>query len=95
MRRRLLALLVMGWLVLGLAPVAAAATTTWADFGAPSATSSFKTGVEFTQPVTVSKPAGRVELLLTSADAIGPTVIGSTRRTGTSSPTPRWSRAGG
>ncbi len=75
MRRRALALLAAGWLVLGLAPVAGAATTTWVDFGAPSASSSFEAGVEFRQPVTVSKPAGRVELLLTSADAIGPTVV--------------------
>ena len=75
MRRRGLVLLATAWLVLTLAPVAVAATTTWADFAAPSATSSFKTGVEFSQPVTVSKPAGRVELLLTSADAIGPTVF--------------------
>ena len=39
------------------------------------ASSSFEAGVEFRQPVTVAEPAGRVELLLTSADAIGPTVV--------------------
>ena len=39
------------------------------------ATSSFTTGVEFSQPVTLEKPPARVELLLTSADAIGPTVF--------------------
>ena len=59
MRRRLLALLVTGWLVLGLAPVAAAATTAWVDFGAPTATSSFETGVVFGQPSrSRSRPPG-------------------------------------
>ena len=73
MRRRALALLAAGGLLLGLAPVTTAAT--WADFGNPTATSSFETGVTFSQPVTVSKPVTRVELLLTAADAIGPTII--------------------
>ena len=60
--------------VLGLlpAPVAAAA---WAEFGTPTAQSSFGQGVTFTQPVTTTEPAGRVELLVTEADAIGPTVF--------------------
>jgi hypothetical protein len=47
----------------------------WADFGTPRATSTFVDGVTFSQPVTVSQEVGRAELLLTFADAIGPTVI--------------------
>ena len=73
MRRRVLAVVMAAGLLLGLAPVATAAG--WADFGVPTVESSFETGVIFTQPVTVSSPAGRVELLLTIGDAIGPTVI--------------------
>jgi hypothetical protein len=72
-RRHLLAVVMAGGLLLGLAPVATAAE--WADFGTPTVESSFETGVTFTQPVTVSSPAARVELLLTVGDAIGPTVI--------------------
>ncbi len=55
------------------APVAAAAG--WADFGTPMAKSSFTDGVTFSQPVNVSREVERVELLLTAANAIGPTVI--------------------
>ncbi|HEX5148656.1 MAG TPA: hypothetical protein VFW02_06205, partial [Candidatus Limnocylindrales bacterium] len=55
------------------APVAAA--TGWADFGTPTATSSFTSGVTFTQPVTLGKEVGRAELLLTAATATGSTVI--------------------
>jgi peptidase MA superfamily protein len=73
MRRRLVAVLAVGALVLGLAPIVSAADL--ATFGTPSAESSFGNGIDFRQPVTVSKPVGRVELLLTTADAIGPTVI--------------------
>jgi hypothetical protein len=73
MGRRLLAVLAAGTLVLAFAPVASAADL--ATFGTPSAESSFGNGIDFSQPVTVSKPIGRVELLLTTADAIGPTVI--------------------
>ena len=73
MRRRLLAVLAVGALALGLAPVASAVDL--ATFGTPSAESSFGNGIDFRQPVTVGAPIGRVELLLTTADAIGPTVI--------------------
>jgi hypothetical protein len=73
MRRRLLAVLAVGALGLGLAPVASAADL--ATFGTPTARSSFGDGIDFSQPVTVSGTVGRVELLLTTADAIGPTVI--------------------
>jgi len=55
------------------APVAAA--TGWAEFGTPTATSSFTEGVTFSQPIAVTREVGRVELLLTAANAIGPTVI--------------------
>ncbi len=71
--RRLAALGLLASLALGLAPVASAAT--WATFGTPIATSTYGTGVEFSQPVTVDKRLARVELLLTVANAIGPTVV--------------------
>ena len=73
MRRRLQAAVVAGVVMLGLAPAAAAADL--ASFGTPTAESSFGEGVEFRQPVTISSAVARVELLLTTADAIGPTVI--------------------
>ncbi len=63
----------LGALVLALAPTAAGAS--WATFGTPTARSTFGTGVEFRQPVSIDKAVARVELLLTVADAIGPTVI--------------------
>ena len=56
----------------GLAPVATAADP--ATIGAPTAISTFGTGIVFDQPVTVTAPIGRVELLLTIADAIGPNI---------------------
>lgn len=62
-------------------PVAAA--TSWAEFGKPAAESSFTTGVRFSQPVTVGRALARVELLLTIADAGGPTVIPLPAPTGT------------
>jgi hypothetical protein len=67
-----MAVVVAAGILLSLAPsVAAAGPVT---FGTPTATSRFGTGVRLTQPVTVTRPIGRVELLLTIADAIGPTV---------------------
>jgi hypothetical protein len=72
--RRLGVLGVLAGLALGLAPVASAAT--WATFGTPTAESTYGAGVQFSQPVTIEKPVARVELLLTVAGAIGPTVIG-------------------
>jgi hypothetical protein len=70
---RVLPVLVAVGLLLGLAPaVVAAAPPT---FGTPTAKSTFGTGVVFNQPVTVDQSVGRVELLLTTADAIGPTLI--------------------
>jgi hypothetical protein len=71
--RRLGVLGALASLVLGLAPVASAAT--WATFGTPTAEATYGAGVQFSQPVTIHRPVARVELLLTVADAIGPTVI--------------------
>lgn len=51
------------------------AAATWADFGTPTVSSSFASGVSFSQPITVSEPAGRVELLVTQSSALGPQVI--------------------
>jgi hypothetical protein len=79
-RRRGLGLAVSLWLALAaiapsgaLAPVAAASG--WADFGTPTASSTFSSGVTFNQPVSVTRAVDRVELLLTAANSIGPTVI--------------------
>lgn len=71
--RRLGVLGVLASLALSLAPVASAAT--WATFGTPTAKSTYGTGVQFSQPVTIDKRVARVELLLTVAGAIGPTVV--------------------
>ncbi len=71
--RRILALAMTSALLLGVAPVAAAADL--ADFGTATATSDYGTGITFEQPVTVTQPLRRLELLLTFADAIGPTII--------------------
>lgn len=54
---------------------AAAAAGGWADFGQPVATSSFETGISFSQPVAIEQAVRRVELLVTFGEAIGPTVI--------------------
>jgi peptidase MA superfamily protein len=65
-------------LIVGLVSTATAtrvAAATWVDFGAPTVASSFASGVTFNQPVTLSEPAGRVELLVTQASALGPEVI--------------------
>jgi hypothetical protein len=71
--RRLAVLGLLAGVALGMAPAASAAT--WARFGTPTATSTYGTSIEFDQPVTIDKRVSRVELLLTVADAIGPTVI--------------------
>jgi hypothetical protein len=70
--RRVVPLVAALGLMLGLVPVVAAASP--ATFGTPTAESTFGTGIVFSQPVTVTKPIGRVELLLTVADSIGPTI---------------------
>ena len=56
---------------MSLVPAVAAAEPT---FGTPTATSKFGVGIDFTQPFHVDEPLARVELLLTFADEIGPTV---------------------
>jgi LPXTG-motif cell wall-anchored protein len=71
--QRTLALMMAVGLLSGVVPVAAAATPP-ATFGSPTAKSTFGTGVVFSQPITVDRPIGRVEILLTVADAIGPDV---------------------
>jgi Peptidase MA superfamily len=68
-----------------LAPSASAAS--WATFGTPTAHSTYGTGIEFSQPVTVDRPLARVELLLTVANAIGPSVIVLAAPDGTGSTT--------
>ncbi len=71
---RVRVLAVVAMLVLGLAlPGAVAAADV--DFGTPSATSTFGTGVEFVQPVTLAQAAARVEVLITTADSLSSLVI--------------------
>lgn len=60
------------WLIALLPGQVAAADV---EFGTPMATSSFGAGVVFTQPVTLATPVERLELLITTADAIGPLVV--------------------
>jgi hypothetical protein len=55
-------------------PIPVVAATGWADFGTPTATTSFMTGVSFSQPVETDRELSRVELLLGSGDS-GQTVI--------------------
>jgi hypothetical protein len=69
--RRLLPVVAVVALLQTLAPATAAAEPT---FGTPTATSKFGSGIDFSQPITTGDPIDRVELLLTFADAIGPTV---------------------
>jgi hypothetical protein len=53
----------------------AAAATGWAEFGMPTASASFATGVTFRQPVTIDRPLRRVELLLGTAGSVAQSVI--------------------
>ena len=66
------AVLALG-LLLGLVPTVAGASS-W-TFGTPTADSTFEKGIVFSQPITIDKPIGRVEILLTFPDTIGPTVF--------------------
>lgn len=70
--RALIVLLAVG-LLFGLAPAALAASP--ATFGTPTADPTYGSGVVFSQPVSVTEPIARAEILLTIADAIGPTVV--------------------
>ena len=81
--RRLAALMALAAVVLSVAPGAAAAAAPWATFGQPTAHSTYGTGVTFSQPVTVDQRVARVELLLTVANAIGPTVFALPAPSGT------------
>lgn len=60
-----------------LGALAAPAAVLAADpsFGTPVVEARFGVGIEFEQPVTLDEPVARVELLVTSADDIGPLVI--------------------
>ncbi len=73
MRRAVTSLLAGGLLAVALALPAAAAEL--ADFGTPSISGSFGEDIMFDQPVTIAGQIDRVELLVTYADALGPTVI--------------------
>ena len=70
-------LLVAAFVAMGLlgATVPAARAADFATFGSPTSSGSLGKDVTFRQPVTVDGPIGRAELLITFADAPGPTVI--------------------
>jgi hypothetical protein len=82
---RLAAIVATAALALGQAPVVGAAS--WAEFGTPNATSSFETGMQFEQPVTIDRPLARVELLLKVSNLIAPLVIPLLPPTGTGATT--------
>ena len=69
-------------LLLAYVPVAIAADP---SFGRPTATADFGQSIEFEQPVTLDEEIAAAELLLTFADAPGPTVIEATPPSGTGS----------
>lgn len=71
--RRVLSIALAAGLLLGVVPAVAGASS-W-TFGTPTADSTFGTGIVFNQPITIDRPIGRVELLLTFADAVGPTIF--------------------
>lgn len=75
MRRSLAALLGLGLLLTGVPAISPVAAAGPATFGKASAESTFGQGITFQQPIIADRPIGRVELLLTIADAIGPTII--------------------
>ena len=60
-------------LLLGIVPTVVGASS-W-TFGTPTADSTFEKGIVFSQPITIDKPIGRVEILLTFPDTVGPTVF--------------------
>ena len=60
------------WLAVGAGRTLAADAVA---FGTPSATSKFGDGVDFRQPVTISGPPLRVEILITTPGSIGPEVV--------------------
>jgi Peptidase MA superfamily len=72
MVRLIAAVVVAAGLLLSLVPVALAADP---SFGTPTASAEFGHSIEFRQPVTLDEEIGSAELLLTFADAPGPTII--------------------
>ncbi len=90
---RLLRAVATALLVLGLAPaVVSAAEPT---FGTPSATSTYGTGITFTQGFESPVPLARVEVLLSFPDSLGPYVASAAGATpaGSRELTFRWSLA--
>ena len=66
---------VLGLLALVSAVVPSAVLAADPVFGTPTISSTFGTGIDLTQPVTLDAPLARVEALVTFADAAGPHVI--------------------
>ncbi len=83
--RRLVAAVLAVVVLMSIVPSTAAAGP--ATFGTPRATSTYGQGIDFEQPVSVGAPIGRVEILLTIADAIGPDVVELPDRPSTGSST--------
>ena len=75
MPRRVAGLLALGLLLAGVPTISPVAAAGPATFGKASADSTFGQGITFEQPITSDRPIGRVELLLTIADSIGPTIV--------------------
>jgi hypothetical protein len=74
-RARLLTSLVLLSLITVLVGAPSANAADLAEFGDPTAASSFVDGLDFRQPVTIHQDVRRVELLLTLANSPGATVI--------------------
>jgi len=72
MGKLIAALLVSAGLLLGVVPVALAAS---AGFGTPTATATFGKEIVFTQPVTLGEAIGSAEILVTFPGSAGPTVF--------------------
>ena len=68
-------------------PITAVRAADPAEFGTPTAESSFASGVTFSQPVTIDREVGRVELLLAAGESAGQTVIPVALPSGTGSRT--------
>ena len=71
--RTVLAGLLVAWILMASAGLATAADSV--AFGAPTASSTFGQSIEFKQPVTISGIPQRVEILVTTPGAIGPSVV--------------------
>lgn len=79
-----LALGIAAMLAIALGPAApAAAAADVATFGSPTVEGAFGQDITFRQPVTLTGPVDRAELLVTFADAIGPQVFEVPAPTGT------------